>query len=225
MFFKKKAAKVLGKVFFGGGGDSGDGFDAAYNARMANIAEQQQGMASKYFDFWESEYKPMEQAQIASNMETMPGETELNIAKNEASLSLLPGQTALTAEQIEANRSLIPGQTTLAGMQIEDSMTAMGEREPVRAEFYNQSLNGVDVESRVNKAAADASHAFMSSDNIMRRNASRMGINPNSGKFASMSNTNSINRAKTIAGAKTTARTNAEQENFGRLQTAMGYGG
>ena len=37
------------------GGDSGDSFDAAYNQRMATIAESQQGMAEDYFDFWQSD--------------------------------------------------------------------------------------------------------------------------------------------------------------------------
>jgi hypothetical protein len=113
-------------------------------------------------------------------------------------------------------------QTGYSKAQITDSMTAMNERAPVRSAFYDESFKGVDIESRVNKAAADASQSFMNSNNIMRRNTARMGVNPNSGRFASMQNENSLNRAKTVASAKTTARTGAEQENYGRLQTAMG---
>ena len=52
----------------GGGSSTTNTQDTAYNARMATIAEQQQGMAQEYFDFWKSDYKPLEQAQIKANM-------------------------------------------------------------------------------------------------------------------------------------------------------------
>ncbi|WP_300456616.1 hypothetical protein [Desulfobacula sp.] len=187
------------------GGSSGDTFDAAYNARMATIAEAQQGMAEDYFKFWEESYKPMEQAQIDANMELIPSETGLNLAQNEAALSLLPQQTAFAS-------------ATMA-----DQTAAMKEKAPVRSAFYQEALNGVDVEGRANKAAADAAQAFMGSQATLGRDSSRMGINPNSGRFAAMSNANALNRAKAISGARTAARTNAEQENFGRLTNAMGY--
>jgi len=177
---------------------------------------------------------------IQAQRDILPGQTALGMAQNEANLSLIPSQTSYAGEQIAAGRELLPGQTALSGeqtaasrellplqtgyskAQITDSMTAMNERAPVRNAFYKESLEGVDVESRANRAAADASQSFMNSNNIMRRNSARMGVNPNSGRFAGMQNENSLNRAKTVAGAKTKARTGAEQENYGRLNTAMG---
>lgn len=192
------------KLYFKGGSDS---YDAAFNARMATIAEAQQGMAEESFDFWRSDYKPMEQAQIGANLELIPSETELNLAQN------------------QSNLSLIPEQTELASAQIGDTMTGIGERAPVREKFYQESLTGVDVEGRASRAGADASQSFANANSIMRRNTARMGINPTSGRFADMQNTNALNRAKTVASAQTTARTGAEQENYGRLANAMNYGG
>ena len=208
------------QLYFKGGG--GATYDAAYNERMATIAEAQQGMAELYFDFWESDYKPMEKEQIAANREMIPYETGLQKEKIQAERELLPGQTAFTGEQIAAGRELLPGQTALAKLQTQDSTAAINERAPVRTAFYNEALNGIDVESRANRAGADAAHSFASSNNIMRRNSARMGVSPDSGRFTAMQNENSLDRAKMVSGAKTQARTLAELENFNRLQGAMG---
>lgn len=53
----------------GGGSQTTTTVDYEYNNRMATIAEQQQGMAREYYDFWKSDYKPYEQAQIQANRE------------------------------------------------------------------------------------------------------------------------------------------------------------
>ncbi len=223
-YFKKRL------VYFKGSDGGGDSFDAAYNNRMATIAESQQGMAEDYYNFWKESYKPMEEAQINANMDMIPGETDLAIAKNDSALSLLPGQTELAAATNESNLALLPGQTeaaqktlALTGAQADDAQVALKEKAPVRNAFFKESLDGLDVEGEANKAGADAAHSFANSEAVMGRGAARMGVNPNSGKFASMTNTNAINRAKTISGARTTARSGAEKENYGRLTNAMGY--
>jgi hypothetical protein len=76
----------------GKGGGSSSGVDKAYNARMATIAEQQQAMADKYFNFWESSYKPMEQAQIDANLQLIPQQTALQLGQIGAQQTLLPQQ-------------------------------------------------------------------------------------------------------------------------------------
>ena len=99
---------------------------------------------------------------------------------------------------------------------------AMGDSERVRSAYYDEALNGVDIDARVNRAAADATQAFMNSSEQLSRNAARMGISPSSGAFAGYANQNSLDQAKLVANAKTQARTQAEQENFDRMTTAMG---
>jgi len=223
--------------FKGGGGDS---FDAAYNKRMATIAEPQQGMAEDYFNFYKhgtgGNYETQtygkngkQERQVWVPDGTTNGFQDMEQAQIDANMAMIPHQTAADINQIgydnavtDANRSLLPQQTQFAADTMTDQTTAMRERAPVRSEFYKQSAEGVDVESRANRAAADASHAFMNSDSATRRSSARMGVNPNSGRFASMQNANSLSRAKAIGSAKTTARTGAEQENFGRLESAMG---
>lgn len=82
----------------GGGSTTTNTQDPAYNSRMATIAEAQQGMAEEYFQYWESDYKPYEQAQIKSNMELMPGETALAKEKIASQRELLPIQTGVAKD-------------------------------------------------------------------------------------------------------------------------------
>ncbi|HEX9972293.1 MAG TPA: hypothetical protein VGD14_09500 [bacterium] len=202
----RQRQQLWNNLFFKGG-SSGESYDAAYNARMATLAETQQDMANQSFDFWKSDYQPMEKAQIAANMEMIPVETAMNV------------------EKMQAERDILPGQVALGKAKNASDLSTINAKAPVTSKFFEQALTGVDVESRASRAAADAITSFKNSDSITRRNASRMGINPNSGAFANAINSNSLNQAKTVAGAMNTARTNAEQENFARLTTAMGYGG
>jgi hypothetical protein len=55
----------------GGSSSTTNTVDYDYNKRMATIAEEQQAMAKDYFDFWKSDYKPLEQAQIQANLDTL----------------------------------------------------------------------------------------------------------------------------------------------------------
>lgn len=61
----------------GGGGTTINSQDEAYNARMAAIAEAQQGMAEEYYGFYKDYYQPYEKEQIAANRELVPLQTDL----------------------------------------------------------------------------------------------------------------------------------------------------
>lgn len=73
----------------GGGGGTSSYPDYEYNKRMADIAEQQQEMANKLYSFWESDYKPLEQAQISANMNLIPKQTGLASAQIESQMDTL----------------------------------------------------------------------------------------------------------------------------------------
>ena len=150
-------------------------------------------------------YMQLQDAMIQSNYDQIPSSTALAIGKNKAGLELLPQYTALTSAQL-----------TDAGQDIVS-------KRPVKDKFYSESLEGIDVEEAAARAAADASQAFMGAEGSMRRSTGRMGIHPNSGRFADMMNTTSMNKAKAMGFAKTNARNNAEKENYGRLSNAMQY--
>lgn len=192
----------------GGGGDS---VDEEYNARMATIAESQQDMAQDYFDWYKSDYRPMEEAQIAANMELIPHETAFQGAQISAGMELLPhqtdyqkGQYALGMAKDKSALSLLPQQTKVASV------------------FYDEALDGVDVNARADQAQADVANAFAGTTEETNRSLARMGVAPGSGRQTTATTSNAIAKAKAIGGARTSARTQAEQENFGRLQSAFG---
>jgi hypothetical protein len=230
--------RIMRRVCFKGG-SSGENYDAAYNARMANIAESQQGMAEEYFKYWQSTYQPMETEQISANQRLIPYQTDLEIDKLQSSRKLVPHEAAARAKALDVENAQGDAALQLLPHEVEarraalgeqnykmaDSITHMQERAPVRSEFYHQAKDGVDAEAWASRAAADAAQAFMGSQGIMNRNAARMGVNPASGRFAGMQTSLAMDRSKAIGGAKTVARESADKESFSRLNTAMGYGG
>jgi hypothetical protein len=76
----------------------------------------------------------------------------------------------------------------------------------------------------VNEAATDVGIAFDKSRGIMNRNASRMGVNPNSGRFAGLQQQWALARAAAEAGAKTRARRRANDVQLDNLMRAAGLG-
>jgi hypothetical protein len=81
-----------------GGSTSTTTVDKQYNDRMATIAEQQQAMANDYYDYYKNTYQPYEAAQIESNMELLPGQTELNKQTIAANTALIPQQQQAASE-------------------------------------------------------------------------------------------------------------------------------
>ena len=198
--------------------------DYEYNSRMAAIAERQQGMADQYFQYWNDYQKPYEIAQTQANMQLLPNETGLAMAEIDAKSELLPGQTALTKAKTAASMELLPGQTDLAKAEMANRMDTIQQLQPVKTQFFQQAAEGVDVNARVGRAQADVANSYKDVASKTVRNMSRMGVGPDSGRFAGMNAANDINQAAAVAGARSQARVGAEQENFRRLNAAMAYG-
>lgn len=79
-------------------------------------------------------------------------------------------------------------------------------------------------EQMAQKAAADVQQAFQGAQGVSMREATRRGINPNSGAFGAASNANALKLAAATAGAQTGARTQAEQMGWARRLDAAGLG-
>lgn len=73
----------------GGGSTTINSEDKEYNARMATIAEAQQGMAEEYYQYYKDFYQPYEKQQIAANQQLLPYQTGLQ------QQALIAGQSAL----------------------------------------------------------------------------------------------------------------------------------
>lgn len=79
-------------------------------------------------------------------------------------------------------------------------------------------------EALATQAAADVNTAFTNTRAQEGRALSRMGVNPNSTRFAALNNQLSLGQAATAAGAMNKTRTDAEQLGFARRMDAAGLG-
>jgi hypothetical protein len=178
------------------GSKGSGGVDKAYNARMATISEAQQAMAEEYMDFWRTEYKPFEEAQLKENQRMLPHMTDAQIAESN-----------YRAESFTAQKGLIGQQTEVA------------------RRAYEEALRGVDPTAEANRARADVTHSFAGVQEEMGRDLNRMGYSPDSAGFAHAQAGLNRDRAKATASAMTTARAGASDRNFSRLSTAAsGFG-
>jgi hypothetical protein len=97
---------------------------------------------------------------------------------------------------------------------LEKGLVADAER--FNTESYREQL--------AQKAAADVQQAFQGAQGVSMREATRRGINPNSGAFGAASNANALKLAAATAGAQTGARSQAEQTGWARRLDAAGLG-
>jgi len=76
----------------------------------------------------------------------------------------------------------------------------------------------------VDRASLDTGLAFDKARGIQSRNLSRMGVNPNSGRFQGLQQQLQLAQAAAEAGAKTRARRSGRRESFERMIAAAGLG-
>lgn len=209
----------------GGGSSTTNTVDYNYNARMASLSEEQQNWAREYFGVWQDYQKPYEIAQAEANMEMLPYEKELYSNQLKGANQLVPLETQYAKAQLEAANELMPQETALYKQQ----MQTMAEMMPLQAQagkkFLQAAANGVDINERMGLAAADTANAWKDARAASARANTRMGINPNSGRFQGIMAAMDTQQAAQMAGARTQARVGAEQENFSRLNAAAAYNG
>lgn len=183
--------------------------DPIYNARMASISERQQDMAEEYFAFWQDEYKPYESAQIEANMGLLPTLT----AQQEAESKVITAGAQGVLEKDASGKSLLDYQLDANRGQAQVAKAA-----------YDEAMSGVDPNREAQMARADVVNSYAGAGATMRRDMSRMGVGAGGAGYASAMADLARNQAKGIAGAMTTARTNAQNTNFNRLATAAQIG-
>lgn len=185
-------------------------------------------------------YQEMEQAGMKANLDLIPkqaayqsayldSETEmvgkragLESAQIDSSMSLLPKQTKYQSTLLDSETGMIGKRAGLESAQIDEQMTNIGLRKPVTKKYYDEVLQGVDVDEKVNLARADVEDAYAGAEANARRWASGMGINPASKKYGAGLMSLSKEKAAAKVGATSLARRQAEEENFARLSGAMG---
>ena len=159
------------------------------------------------------------------------------------------GLERLGREQLEFSKQqyaeIMPFARQVFGVQMDaqrQQMAAQGEQMRQARDYYDyqtqtfrpverglvQQAQEFDTEAYrqqlAARAAADAAKAFQGSQGVMMREASRRGVNPNSGAFGAASNANAMGLAAMQAGAANQARQQAEQLGWARKMDVVGLG-
>ena len=101
-----------------------------------------------------------------------------------------------------------------AGWGLQDDLTRMARGEKTGAHTRA-------IEEARTQATADAKAALTNQQGQQDRQMSRMGVNPNSGKFAAMQNAQSIEAAKAVAGSANKAASQADDKYYARVGDAF----
>ena len=204
------------------------GSDQAYKTREEALAAAQEMVQSnpeKYnietYSGTQSSYADMERAQIESNLSVIPEETALRLGQLESQQEILPYQTDLTKEQIQQKLETAPLAGQADRTALSDTISKIEQRAPVRQEFYNQALRGVNETERMNQAQAEVAQQMNARKKALANNIRRTGATPGGGRMSALYGDLSNQTARNIAGARTAARTQAEQEEFQRLGSAL----
>ncbi len=169
--------------------------------RMAAVAERQMTMAEEQWQLGKEVYMPYEKLMVASNIELIKPHEELMGARlKEGTYDIAQDRT---------RRNLIRSQLT---GELRDSADVPGK-------FYDET--DIDIEDRMAKAQADVEQAYGGVEGEWRRSAGRMGIAPDSGRFASIRGKMLGQKTGDIAGARTTARRTGLDDRWARLGAAM----
>jgi hypothetical protein len=159
--------------------------------RMAGVAERQMDIANQQWDMYKQVFAPYEAELVAAHRQIIPEQTALDLA------SIGAQQEGITRRSESLKRSL-----------------------PVEQAFYDEA-GGLSVQDRMNAAQADVQQGYDVSQPQMLRDASRMGLQPGSGRFTDAMAKMAYNRARDIGFARTSARRQAQGERFGQLGQAM----
>jgi hypothetical protein len=216
--------------------------DYAHNMVMSGIASKQQKMAEWYKEYWEhgaGDYAYGEEAPKAlmAKAKQNPYFAKKTLQKRGYYLNPETGKYQkrtwqaddgavsymdLESAQNAANMELIPAQTELQKMLIGEQKAALEGFSPIREKLFSETLAGVDTNAAANRAQADVEHAYGLAGQSMKNEAFRSGMDPNSGAFMNAKKNMLLAKSKGLAGARTSARTDAENTNFNRLLSTSG---
>lgn len=198
----------------GGGGEP----DKEYNRRMATIAEKELQMAQQYFNFWKSDYMPMEKMQIQENMRMMPSLTDSQIAKAKFEEAQYEG----LLKKDPSGQSLLGLQQQYEKQKIGQAQQLMGDQTKVAKAAYQSALRGEDEGAAARKAQADVAHGFADAKTAMRRDMGRAGLRAGGEAYAQQLAGLARDQAKAQGQAMTTARSESKDKEFLKLQSMAG---
>ena len=149
----------------GGGGTTSrqiieGGYDAAYNARMAGIAEQQQALAGEMFNFWRQYQAPLEAAQAYSTMNVLPAQEEYLKSYLSSQLGLMPGQAALEQRALDAQHQLLQPMLDVQMAQLASNYETMPYLHGYGIESVESARHLLPYQTREARTAAELGAAM-----------------------------------------------------------------
>ena len=182
--------------------------DPTTNLSLANIAAQ-----SRLVDPTTN----LSLANIAAQSELLPSTTALGRETNKSQLSLLPSTTALGLATNQSQLALLPSTTALGLATNQSKLSLLPSATATTQKFLTESQNGVDANEWATRAGTDAKIQAANTQSALGRNASRLGLDPNSGAYVRAAQDAGTKSALGTAAAMTTSRQAALDENWKRL--------
>lgn len=133
-------------------------------------------------------------------------------------------QAPLEAAKAKAELENVPQQQKITQGLLNIQENTLGTTGELAQSFLKESLEGVNAEDWANRAGVDQQTAASSANATLARNASRMGLNLNSGAFQSAMADQATKNAAALGAARTQAYRNAEQEKYNRLGQGLSGG-
>jgi len=175
----------------------GSTYDAAYNQRLAELAEKEFGLSAQAYNSWNT-----------------GGGRALEEGTARAGLSLLPAQTGLAAAQIDSMSTLLPQETAFQSAELGLGMQKMGNQSKIMDRFY-ASLGQNDPLTEMNTAGATMAGSFTNQAKADEMAMQRRGVGykPNAGL--------SLEKAKAVGGAMTGGYNAAKERNIKELSMGL----
>lgn len=159
----------------------------------------------------------LEQMMINANADMIPQQTDTALAQSQ-----LAEQQALSAgETLPYQTERQIAEEVLAKNRANSAGAILPLQQRVGEAFYNEALDGINVDERVNQARADVGAGFAGAEKRTAAALGGMGVNPNSGRGRSEFAKTGLNYGRAISGASSQARRKADEDQFNRLDQAI----
>ena len=216
-----------------GNGGSTTTVDPAFNAGLLKIYQQEAGFANEMQNMFKYgvTYDPTEKVSgyvdksgkfVQGKPEKIPSESHGIFGNRMEDAN--PGRKYITKTRGEIEGYDPNAQTSeleyLQNVLNAKQETLEGETE-VRKGFLDSVNKEIDVGERMDEAQAGVQHGFKLADKERTMDLQSFGLDPSSGRYASTDRAISIAKSTGIAGARTAAKNQAEDEDFRRKSTGL----
>ena len=187
----------------GSSGSTTTTIDYAYNAGMLELSQEQQGWAREMFNMFRYgvTYDPNEKEDSSG---LTLGESKGYNADDVTS------EMEYLQNMVDANQSLLGLQTG-----------AQKKRIGLYNTYIDDINEGIDVNARMDEAQASVQHGFKNANKAARMDIESYGLDPGAGRYKGLRRDLAMAEATGVAGARTTAKNLAEQEDFQRKTVGL----